>query len=33
MESGQVPLALGYTGISVIGGLLATWAGLSLTKF
>ena len=33
MESGQVPLALGYTSISVVGGLLATWAGLSLTRF
>ncbi|EKT4468464.1 fluoride efflux transporter CrcB [Pseudomonas juntendi] len=33
MESGQVPLALGYSAISVVGGLLATWAGLSLTKF
>ena len=32
MESGQVPLAVGYTGISVMGGLLATWAGLSLTR-
>lgn len=26
-------LALGYTSISVVGGLLATWAGLSLTRF
>ena len=32
LESGQVPLAVGYTGISVMGGLLATWAGLSLTR-
>ncbi|MNH29957.1 camphor resistance protein CrcB [compost metagenome] len=32
MESGQAPLAVGYTGISVMGGLLATWAGLSLTR-
>ena len=32
LESGQVPLALGYAAISVFGGLLATWAGLSLTK-
>jgi protein CrcB len=30
LESGQVPLALGYAAISVFGGLLATWAGLSL---
>ncbi|HCL54031.1 MAG TPA: fluoride efflux transporter CrcB [Pseudomonas sp.] len=33
LESGQVPLALGYSAISVVGGLLATWAGLSLTRF
>ncbi|QZX85892.1 fluoride efflux transporter CrcB [Metapseudomonas otitidis] len=33
LESGQVPLALGYAAISVLGGLLATWAGLTLTKF
>jgi len=32
LESGQVPLALGYAAASVFGGLLATWAGLSLTK-
>lgn len=32
LESGQVPLALGYAAITVFGGLLATWAGLSLTK-
>nr|WP_279653340.1 fluoride efflux transporter CrcB [Pseudomonas morbosilactucae] len=32
LESGQVPLALGYAAISVFGGLLATWAGLTLTK-
>ncbi|MNE41209.1 putative fluoride ion transporter CrcB [compost metagenome] len=32
LESGQVLLALGYTAVSVFGGLLATWAGLSLTK-
>ena len=32
LESGQVPLAIGYAAISVFGGLLATWAGLSLTK-
>ena len=32
LESGQVLLALGYAAISVFGGLLATWAGLSLTK-
>ncbi|MNJ28606.1 putative fluoride ion transporter CrcB [compost metagenome] len=33
LESGQAPLAFGYAGLSVMGGLLATWAGLSLTKF
>lgn len=33
LESGQAPLAFGYASISVVGGLLATWAGLSLTKF
>lgn len=33
LESGHAPLAFGYAGISVFGGLLATWAGLSLTKF
>ena len=32
LESGQVLVAFGYLGISVFGGLLATWAGLSLTK-
>lgn len=32
LESGQLPLALGYAALSVIGGLLATWAGLTLTK-
>nr|WP_178116367.1 fluoride efflux transporter CrcB [Pseudomonas brassicae] len=33
LESGQAPLAFGYATLSVVGGLLATWAGLSLTKF
>lgn len=32
LESSQAPLALGYVAASVLGGLLATWAGLSLTK-
>ncbi|TDV61292.1 fluoride efflux transporter CrcB [Pseudomonas sp. LP_7_YM] len=32
LESGQAPLAIGYAAISVVGGLLATWAGLSLTR-
>lgn len=33
LESGHAPLAFGYASLSVVGGLLATWAGLSLTKF
>jgi CrcB protein len=32
LENGQAPLAIGYALISVLGGLLATWAGLSLTR-
>lgn len=32
LESGQAPLAIGYATVSVLGGLLATWAGLTLTK-
>lgn len=32
LESGQAPLAFGYATLSVLGGLLATWAGLSFTK-
>ncbi|MFP5423757.1 MAG: fluoride efflux transporter CrcB [Gammaproteobacteria bacterium] len=32
LESGQLPLALGYAAISVLGSLLATWAGLSLAR-
>lgn len=32
LEGGQAPLAIGYALISVLGGLLATWAGLSLTR-
>jgi CrcB protein len=32
LESGQAPLALGYATLSVLGSLLATWAGLTLTK-
>ena len=32
LENGQLPLALGYVALSVLGGLLATWAGLTLTK-
>ena len=32
LESGQLLLALGYAAISVLGSLLATWAGLSLAR-
>jgi CrcB protein len=32
LESGQALLAFGYASASVLGGLLATWAGLYLTK-
>src|SRR3990167_8530933 len=32
LESGQAPMAFGYVALSVLGGLLATWAGLSFTK-
>lgn len=32
LESGQAGIAIGYAAISVLGGLLATWAGLTLTK-
>lgn len=31
-ESGQLVAAFGYVGASVVGGLLATWAGLSLGR-
>ena len=31
-ESGQLVTAFGYIGISVLGGLLAAWAGLSLGR-
>ncbi|PRW65448.1 fluoride efflux transporter CrcB, partial [Pseudomonas fluorescens] len=30
--SAQVPRAIGYAAISVFSGLLATWAGLCLSK-
>jgi CrcB protein len=33
LDSGQAFTAIVYCSISVIGGLLATWAGLALTKF
>ncbi|MDR7024271.1 fluoride efflux transporter CrcB [Pseudomonas peli] len=32
LESGQITLALGYAAVSVLGSLLATWAGLSLAR-
>ena len=32
LESGQILLAFGYLAFSVLGGLLATWGGLTLTK-
>ncbi|WP_137973344.1 fluoride efflux transporter CrcB [Pseudomonas sp. F(2018)] len=32
LENGQAPVAIGYAAASVLGGLLATWAGLTLTK-
>jgi len=33
LDNGEVPIALGYVLLSVLGGLLATWGGLSLAKF
>ncbi|MGH8352304.1 MAG: fluoride efflux transporter CrcB [Pseudomonas sp.] len=32
LDNGEVPIALGYVLLSVMGGLLATWGGLSLAK-
>lgn len=32
LENGQSPLALGYVLLSVCGCLIATWAGLMLTR-
>lgn len=32
LENGQGLIAIGYCAVSVFGGLLATWAGLTLTK-
>ena len=32
LENGQLATALGYVGGSVLGGLLATWAGLTLAR-
>jgi CrcB protein len=32
LESGQLATTFGYIGISVLGGLLAAWAGLALGR-
>ncbi|MCG6542618.1 fluoride efflux transporter CrcB [Pseudomonas sp. KSR10] len=32
LESGQLATAFGYIGASVLGGLLAAWAGLALAR-
>lgn len=32
LESGQLATAFGYIGVSVLGGLLAAWAGLALAR-
>jgi CrcB protein len=32
LETGQLGSALGYVGITVLGGLLATWVGLWLAR-
>lgn len=32
LESGQLATAFGYVGLSVLGGLLAAWAGLTLGR-
>lgn len=32
LENGATGVALGYISLSVLGGLLATWAGLGLAK-
>lgn len=32
LESGQAATAFGYIGVSVLGGLLAAWGGLSLGR-
>lgn len=32
LESGQLSMALGYAGLSVSSGLLATWGGLALAR-
>lgn len=32
LEGGRAPEAIGYLALSVLGGLLAAWAGLSLAR-
>ncbi|NHW02008.1 MULTISPECIES: fluoride efflux transporter CrcB [Stutzerimonas stutzeri group] len=32
LESGQIAIAFGYLACSVLGGLLAAWAGLALAR-
>lgn len=32
LESGQLAAAIGYVGLSVFGGLIATWVGLSIAR-
>ncbi len=32
LESGQIAIAFGYLASSVLGGLLAAWAGLALAR-
>ena len=32
MEGGRAPEAFGYLAFSILGGLLAAWAGLSLAR-
>ncbi|QUE77951.1 fluoride efflux transporter CrcB [Stutzerimonas stutzeri] len=32
LESGQLATAFGYIGVSVLGGLMAAWAGLTLAR-
>lgn len=32
LESGQLATAFGYIGVSVLGGLLAAWTGLTLAR-
>lgn len=32
LESGQLATAIGYVGLSVFGGLIATWGGLAIAR-